>query len=229
MKRYQTSDWLIPGSLLLLAILPMVGGAHRVAELIVGARITEANARFFAAPLPIMLHVISCSVYFILGAFQFSPKFRRSNPAWHRAAGRVLIPAGLVSAASGMWMAAFYPPLFGNGVVITYIRLFVGVAMSIFICLGFVAIRQRAFANHRTWMIRTYALAIAAGTQPLTLGLAYAVRGNFDEPTYTSGLAAGWLVNMAVAEWIIRRNRTRSGSHREHMNQNGPDWSRPPP
>jgi uncharacterized membrane protein len=184
-----------------------MAGAHRLTELIVGVKVTEANARFIAAPLPVTLHVVSCSVYFVLGAFQFSAAFRRSNPAWHRLAGRVLIPAGLVVAASGMWMAAFYPPQFGRGIVIAVIRLGVGVAMSMFICLGLASIKRRAFADHRAWMMRAYALAIAAGTQPLTFGLVYGIRGTFDEQTYTVGLAAGWVLNLIVAERIIRRDR----------------------
>ena len=49
-----------------------------------GAEITPANARFFASPLPVVLHILSASVYAILGAFQFAPGFRRRMPGWHR-------------------------------------------------------------------------------------------------------------------------------------------------
>jgi hypothetical protein len=40
------------------------------------AEITLANARFFASPLPVVVHIVSASVYAILGAFQFASGFR---------------------------------------------------------------------------------------------------------------------------------------------------------
>ena len=36
----------------------------------------------FAQPLPVVLHVLSASVYCALGAFQFAPGFRRRRPGW---------------------------------------------------------------------------------------------------------------------------------------------------
>jgi hypothetical protein len=104
-----------------------------------------------------------------------------------------------------MWMAVTYPPVFGAGTALAAIRVVVGAAMIGFICLGFAAIRRRAFREHRASMIRAYALAIAAGTQPLTLGLVFLAFGAFTDATYTLGMAAGWLLNIAVAETVIRR------------------------
>ena len=136
MRSFAKSTWGIPAGLVILSLLPLSGGAHRITELISGAQITRDNARFFAAPLPIVLHVISCSIYFVLGAFQFSSGVRSNSPKWHRAAGRILIPAGLASAATGMWMAVVYPPVFGDGTALTFIRLLVGSAIMLSICSG---------------------------------------------------------------------------------------------
>jgi uncharacterized membrane protein len=205
MNARSKSGWWIPAGLLLLGALPLLGGALRLAELIGGAAITPSNARFFAAPAPVVLHVIGSCLYFVLGAFQFSTGIRARHPAWHRAAGRILIPAGLVCAASGIWMAVSYPPVFGDGTLLTGIRLLVGGAMSVFIFMGLAAIRRRAFLDHRAWMTRAYALAIAAGTQPLTLGIVFLIFGVFNDATYTLAMAAGWTLNIAVAEWVIRR------------------------
>jgi uncharacterized membrane protein len=207
MKSFAQSTWLAPAGLLLLGLLPLLGGALRLTELIAGAEITKDNARYFAAPLPIVLHVVSCSVYFVLGALQFSPVLRSKGSRWHRTAGRILIPAGLACAATGMWMAVVYPPVFGDGTSLTFVRLLVGSAIVLFIALGFAAVRRREFREHRAWMTRAYALAIAAGTQPLTLGVVYVVYGAFAEMQYTLGMTAGWLLNLAVAEWLIRRRR----------------------
>ncbi|HJR71402.1 MAG TPA: DUF2306 domain-containing protein [Gammaproteobacteria bacterium] len=198
-------DWWIPVGLLLLGLLPLFGGVVRLIDLASGAVVTDANARYMASPFPITLHVIVCSLYFTLGAFQFWPRIRSSHPKWHRRAGRILIPAGLLSAISGMWMALAYPPAFGDGRAVMFLRLLVGTAIVVSLVLGFVEIKRQSIATHRAWMIRAYALAIAAGTQPLTLFIAFLLSGKMEEVEFTSGMAAGWLLNLAVAEWVTRK------------------------
>jgi hypothetical protein len=205
MKAGSSSDWWVLAGLLFLGVLPLLGGVVRLTELLGGAAITPSNARFFADPVPVVLHVLSSGLYFLLGAFQFSTRIRNGHPEWHRAAGRILVPAGLISAATGMWMAVSYPPVFGDGTALTVIRLAVGGAMCVFICLGLAAIRRRGFVEHRAWMMRAYALGIAAGTQPLTLGVVFLLLGAFNDVKYTLAMAAGWLANIVVAEWLIRR------------------------
>ena len=70
----------------------MAAGAFRLTELTGGAAVTPANARFFASPLPVVVHIVSASVFSLLGAFQFSTPFRRRRPGWHRIAGRLVAP-----------------------------------------------------------------------------------------------------------------------------------------
>lgn len=198
------ADWLIPAGLILLGVLPLIGGAIRLTELAT-ADATLQSARFFAEPVPVVLHILSSTVYFILGALQFSAGIRRGRPDWHRAAGRVLVPAGLVSALSGLWMAWSYPPLIGDGTATALVRTFAGSCVVVFIGLGFAAIRARDIPTHRAWMTRAYALAIAAGTHPLTLAPLVIFPQLWSDLGYATGLAAGWLINFAVAEWVIRR------------------------
>ena len=83
------AEWLVIALLIALSALPVGAGAVRLAELASGAEITPENARFFAAPVPVVLHILSVSVYCVLGAFQFSPGIRRRRPGWHRGAGRL--------------------------------------------------------------------------------------------------------------------------------------------
>jgi uncharacterized membrane protein YozB (DUF420 family) len=201
-------DWWIPVALIVLGLLPLLGGIVRLADLAFGTAITNENARFMVAPFPITIHVIASCLYLILGAFQFWQRLRSSHQKWHRMAGRVVIPAGLLSATSGMWMALSYPPLYGDGRVVMLLRLLAGTAIVVSLLLGFVQIKRHSIAKHRAWMIRAYALTIAAGTQPLTLLVAYQVAGKLQEVEFTSGMAAGWLFNLAVAEWVIRKRIT---------------------
>jgi hypothetical protein len=76
--------------------------------------------------------------------------------------------------------------------------------MAASVVLGFAAIRRRDVDGHRAWMIRAYALAVGAGTQVVTQGIGEAAFGTSDLSTGLS-VSAGWVVNAAVAEWVIRR------------------------
>ncbi|HCT75038.1 MAG TPA: hypothetical protein DGG94_07520 [Micromonosporaceae bacterium] len=197
--------WKLPAALIILSAVPIVAGAFRVAELTGGAEVTPANARFFASPVPVLLHIVSASVYCVLGAFQFVPRLRSRKVGWHRAAGRLLVPFGIVAALSGLWMTLFYPLPSGDGELLTGFRLFFGSAMLLSIVLGFAAIMRRDIARHSAWMIRGYAIGLGAGTQVFTLlpwMLVFGIPGEFTKALL---MAAGWVINLAVAEWIIRK------------------------
>ena len=209
-RNSSATEWFIPAGLILLSLIPVAAGGVRIAQLSGGASITPDNARFFASPIPVVLHIFSVSVYSLLGAFQFAPGLRRSRPVWHRVAGRVLIPSGLVAALTGLWMAHFYPwPPF-DGQILYGMRLVVGFAMVCFLLLGTRAIFQRDFAQHGNWMVRAYAIGLGAGTQVLTHIPWLAFPGLHGELMRASCMGAGWAINIAVAEWTIRRRRDRA-------------------
>jgi uncharacterized membrane protein YozB (DUF420 family) len=203
-RKAGSAKWLVVG-LLMLSAIPLTAGAFRLAELFGGAVITPANARFFAMPLPVVLHILSACVFAVLGAFQFATAFRRSRPGWHRIAGRLLVSCGLLVGLSGLWMTLFYPRAAGTGDLLYALRLLFGSGMIVSIVLGFAAIRRRDVKRHRAWMMRGYAIGLGAGTQALTQGIGALILG---PPTDLSGallMGAGWAINLAVAEWAIRR------------------------
>ena len=131
------------------------------------------------------------------------PAASRTRPAWHRKSGRLLVVAGLVVAGSGLWMTLFYPDAPG-GTLLWAVRLLVAFGVAASIVLGFAAIRRRDIPSHRAWMIRAYAIAAGAGTQLFTQGISEPAFGTGDLSKALS-MTAGWLINLAVAEWIIRR------------------------
>ena len=221
-------EWLVPTLLIMLSAVPVAAGTVRLVHLAGGAEITPDNARFFAAPLPVVLHIISVTLYCVLGAFQFAPDFRRRKPNWHRAAGRILVPCGLIAAISGLWMTQFYPPVDGDGPILYGMRLLVGSAMVLFICLGLAAILRRDIPRHRAWMMRGYALGLGAGTQALThlpWFLFPAIQG---EVTRALSMGAGWAINVVVAEWIIRGRPTHRSRTSAPTNSGDRVVRRPP-
>jgi uncharacterized membrane protein len=214
MNRPDKSEWLIPTGLIALSFIPIVAGTFRVVELGSGAEITPDNARFFEAPLPVVLHIISTVIYCVLGAFQFYPSFRRRKPNWHRVAGWILIPCGLFVALTGLWMTQFYPPanyppVNFDGPFLYAIRLLVGSAMALCLCLGFAAILKRDIPHHKAWMMRSYALALGAGTQVFTHIPMFLFPNIQGELARTLCMTAGWAINFTVAEWLISRERRR--------------------
>jgi uncharacterized membrane protein len=220
-------DWLIPASLIALSLVPALAGTARLVQLGAGARVTPENARFFAAPVPVSLHITAAILYSILGAFQFSPGFRRRNRRWHRVVGRVLLPCATIVAMSGLWMTLTYPWPAGDGVLVYLERLVFGTAMLMSIALGVDAIRRRRFATHGDWMIRAYAIAMGAGTQVLThLPWFILVNGKPGEGPRAVMMGAGWVINVIVAEWIIRSSvRQTNTSQPAHSAPNdSPRW-----
>jgi uncharacterized membrane protein len=203
----RASEWLVPAGLLLLSFIPIAGGAFRMTQL-AGGQITPANARFFASPLPVVLHVFSVTIFSLLGAFQFAPSFRRRHPAWHRTAGRILIPSGLVAALSGLWMTLFYPWPKGDGEILYGFRLLFGSLMLLSILLGVAAIRRQEFVQHGHWMMRGYAIGLGAGTQAFSLMAWEVFLGKPEVFPRALLMGAGWVINLIVAEWIIRRQPT---------------------
>ena len=193
----------MPAGLILLIAVPVAAGAARVAQLLGGAEITPENARFFAMPIPVLVHIFSASTFCLLGAFQFVPGLRRRG--WHRVAGRIVAPCGLAAALSGLWMTCFYPHPPGDGPLLTVFRLIFGSAMAVALVLGVAAILRRDIAAHRAWMIRGYAIGQSAGTQVLTTLPWALLIGPPSELPRALLLGAAWVINIALAEWLICR------------------------
>jgi uncharacterized membrane protein len=202
------SSWRVPAALVALTTIPLVAGSLRLLEVAGGPASLPTNPRIDASPAPLVLHVIAAAVFAVVGAFQFPARLRRHHRAWHRRAGRVLVAAGLAVAGSGLWMTLSYPDAPG-GALLWAVRLVVGSATATCLILGITAIRRRDVAEHRAWMIRAYALAVAAGTQAFTQGVGEGIFGTSGLSTALS-VTSGWIINLAVAEWIIRRPGVRT-------------------
>ena len=200
---------LLVAALLMLSAIPLGAGAFRLAELSSNADITPANARFFAAPVPVVVHIVCAGVYAILGAFQFAPGFRRRRPGWHRIAGRLLVGCGLLVGLSALWMTQFYPRANGDGELLYAFRLVFGSGMVVSIVLGLTTIRRGDVRRHRAWMTRGYALGLGAGTQALTLAAGELIAGPPSELSRALLMGAAWGINLAVVEWAIRKRAAR--------------------
>jgi uncharacterized membrane protein len=201
------AGWPVPAALIALSAIPLTAGAFRLIQLAGGPQLMPADDRFAGFPAPLVAHIVGAALYALVGAFQFLPHFRRRHLTWHRRAGRILAVAGLLVAGSALWMTLLYSPKPGTGDLLYFLRLLVSSAMAASLVLGVAAIRRRDIAAHRAWMIRAYAIGLAAGTQAFTEGIGGAVFGT-GEIRGDLAKGAGWLINAAIAEWVIRRPAT---------------------
>ncbi len=206
MKRH----WLIIPGLILLNLIPIISGSLRLTQLAGGPAIIPEADRFTDFPWPVTIHIVSATLYSIVGAFQFVPALRRGRQSWHRLAGRVLIPAGFLVALSGMWMGAFSDLPLGDGPLLMIIREFFGALMLVSLAFGIRALARREFSSHGEWMIRAYAIGVGAGTQAILLIPVSLTVGSSHEFGRATAIALAWIVNLAVAELVIRRSRLRS-------------------
>jgi uncharacterized membrane protein len=206
-----TGSW-VPFTLVALVLVPAIAGTLRLVELAGGPHVIPANPRLNASPAPVILHIVCAVGYAVVGAFQFSASLRRRRPGWHRTAGRALVVLGLAVSVSALWMTQFYPRQPGTGDLTHVFRLAFGSGMAASILLGFTAIRRGDIAGHQAWMTRAYALALGAGTQVFTQGIGEPI---FGKGELANGLllGAGWVINLAVAEYIIVRSGRRRRRH----------------
>ena len=205
------ATWLVPALLILFSLCPLTFGAIRLNELVSSAEITPANARFFASPAPIVIHILGAAIYAILGALQFVSRLWRRGTGWHRWVGRLLlVPCGLLVGLSGLWMTLFYPRPEGASDLLFFFRLLFGSGMVFSIVYGFIAIRRGDMIRHRAWMTRAYAIGLGAATQILTGILGELILGKPNELENALLMGAAWVINLAIAEWAIRKRPSRT-------------------
>lgn len=152
--------------------------------------------------------MVSGVTFTIVGAFQVAAVVRRR---WHRVSGRVLLPVGFAAGLSALWLTVGLPWVPGDGWPLFLLRLGFGGGMVVATVVGAHALVRRRYRDHGSWMLRAYALGAAAGTQAIIqlpiVAIAGAPTGNLRAVL----MGAGWVINLAVAEWVIRR-RPRPGA-----------------
>lgn len=197
-------DWPVALVLAGLSAIPVTAGVLRLVQLSGGPAAVPADPRYGVLPVALVGHIVGSAVFALLGVLQLLPAFRKRHLTWHRMAGRALAVAGLAVAASALWMTLTYPAKPGTTVLLYVLRLAFGSALAASLVLAVRAVRRRDIPAHRAWMIRAYAIAVAAGTQAFTEGLNQAFPGS---GPIRDDLAkgAGWVTNLAIAEWAIRR------------------------
>lgn len=199
--------WRVPAALIALAFVPLAAGGVRLAELSGGAAALPDPPHSADMPIPLVVHIVTAMLFTVVGAFQFVPGTRGPRPRWHRTTGRLAAPVGIVAALSGLWLTLGITE--ADSGLLTAFRSAAGIGMAASIVVGVVAVLGGDIRRHRAWMIRGYAIGLGAGTQVFTTAAWFLVAGEPGPTAEGLVLGAGWLINLAVAEWLIRRRPGR--------------------
>lgn len=159
-----------------------------------------ANA--FADPF-LLLHVLSSIVALAVGPLQMAGAIRARWPGLHRASGRLYVVACALATPTGLVLAlgTTAGPVAGAGFAI------LGLLWGSFTWLGLRAVLAGRIAEHRQWMLRSYAMAAAAITLRLMIPASFVLGLDF-AAAYPVIAWACWLTNLALVEYWIRRART---------------------
>jgi uncharacterized membrane protein YozB (DUF420 family) len=170
------------------------------------------------APLhyPVLVaHILFGSVALIATCLQVWPWFRGRYPVAHRRIGRIYVFAGVLPSA----LLAIPTSVYGHsGLSGSIGNLLLACTWLATTVAGFRMARQRRFAEHRRWMIRSFALCTSIVLNRVWLivlmaGVAPALASNeaelavLTEQSIVASIWLSWVVNLLLAEWWIERTR----------------------
>ena len=189
----------------LLGAISIAFGAVQLSIMATGEGAQVGNGAYLSMPLPIWAHIIFGTLFNVLVPLQFAPTLRSRFRAWHRWQGRALALCTIVISLSALWMNHFYP---SYGGVAKYSGIMVHGVILVGACaLGIWAIKQRNINRHRAWMMRATAVALSPSTQRMVILPLYFATGEMTDLMIGGAIWCGMLVNLAVVEWILWRER----------------------
>jgi uncharacterized membrane protein YozB (DUF420 family) len=196
--------------------------------------LTLDPARARTQPMPphasyyplLVTHIFLGSIALLAVCLQVWPWLRRSHPAVHRWSGRVYVTVALTASVCVMIIAPM--GLYGANqrVANTMLALlWFGTTLA-----GFRAIRQRRIADHRQWMLRSFALCFSIVAFRVWMLLAFAVfvpgiftGAEIDQTEISQAVGVtswlSWVVNLLIVEWWLHRRRTAGASMGREVGQ----------
>lgn len=166
---------------------------------------TPPDRHFSQYILPLRLHIAGGMGALLAGPWQFSQWLRTRALNLHRWMGRFyLLEVGLGSVA-GFFMAVVskqgLPTHLGFG-ILAVLWFFTGLQ-------AYRMVRRGSIEAHRQWMIRNFALTLAAVTLRVQMPLMMGVLHWPFPRTYVIVSWLCWVPNLLIAEWLVRKRMRR--------------------
>jgi uncharacterized membrane protein len=161
----------------------------------------------------LVAHVMFGSLAMVSAVAQIWPRLRARHPVLHRRVGRIYVGVAIPAATFAMVIGAATP--FGPLLAVSNVLL--GAVWLWFTINGFMAARQRRFADHRRHMVRSATVALSTisnriWTPLLFISLQPLQDSIFDgnEEHYlwfVAGMGAwlGWTIPLATVQWWLTR------------------------
>ncbi len=160
----------------------------------------------------LVTHIFLGSVALLTACLQVWPWLRRRRPQVHRWSGRIYVAVTVPAALCVIVIAPM--TLYGPNQRVANTML--GLLWLITTLAGYRAVRQRRFADHRAWMLRSVALAFSIVANRFWLVAIFVVfipeiyqgaeisSAQLDQAV---GLASwlSWVVNLLAVEWWLHR------------------------
>ncbi len=115
-------------------------------------------------------HGIAGALVILVAPLQFSERLRRRFPRWHRIAGRLYVAGVMIMAPLGAYIQYFQERL-GAPRSFTVLAVVDAVMVMGTTFLGFLFAYKGRIAQHRQWMVRSYAVALVFVVARVVLGV----------------------------------------------------------
>jgi uncharacterized membrane protein len=162
----------------------------------------EMRETFLAHRFAISLHGLTSLVALVLGPFQMIPLSPRG--AWHRLGGKLYLGLGVLwGGVSGLYVAT-----------LAYGGLVARVGFGCLACAwlytglkGYLSARRGDWPAHRRWLIRNFALTLAAVTLRGYIVMTLPFGVEHFEGAYRIIAWGCWVPNLVLAEVVFNRSR----------------------
>jgi uncharacterized membrane protein len=152
--------------------------------------------------LPLRLHIAGGMGALLAGPWQFSEKLRVRRLNLHRWLGRFYLLEVALGSIAGFATKEGLPTHVGFG-MLAVLWFFTGLQ-------AYRMVRRGNIVAHREWMIRNFALTLAAVTLRNYMGLMlFGLHWSF-RATYITVSWLCWVPNLLIAEWMVRRARSQA-------------------
>lgn len=168
-----------------------------------------ADMPYVIHPVIAALHLVSGTIFLMLGPLQFISGIRTRWPVVHRWVGRLFVVSGLITAVSAIILNLVFPPV--GGVFKSMAVYVFSVALFVSLLIALRAILRREIMRHRAWMIRSFAIGLSVSTMRVFFIPVYFLYGLPNDFTIGLGMWVGFVINIVVAEIILLRERRSKG------------------
>jgi hypothetical protein len=213
--RYERTLWGLTGFLVLIGMAIVVRRLIFLANLPPGPYVPVANSHnpvpdngFAEHPLLTAIHIVPAIVFVLLAPLQFVKKIQVRYTTFRRITLNIVLACGLIIGSTALIMG-FIMTI--GGITETLAVAVYGTAFLYCTLRAWITFTQNNLAQHRQWMIRVLAIALAVSTTRPVVVLFFATSRLTGLTTHQYFGIAFWIaftLHIIVAELWIRRTRT---------------------